>query len=109
MLWLGFAVSLLAWCLLSLGMEKHYAQACAGRYDARRARVWRGLGWALHAAAFAGFAAWKGWEFGPIFWAVVLMLSALAWSLSLTLWPKASAKLVVAVLLSGVATALLLG
>lgn len=109
MLWLGFAVSLLAWCLLSLGMEKHYAQVFAGRYDARRARVWRAFGWALHAAAFAGFAAWKGWEFGPIFWAAVLMLSALAWSLSLTLWPKASAKLAVAVLLSGVATAVLLG
>lgn len=109
MLWLGFAVSLLAWCLLSLGMEKHYAQVFAGRYDARRARVWRAFGWALHAAAFAGFTAWKGWEFGPIFWAVVLMLSALAWSLSLTLWPKASAKLAVAMLLSGVATAVLLG
>lgn len=106
MLWLGFAVSTLAWCLLSLGMEKHHAQVFAARYDARHARVLRGCGWALHAAAFAGFAAWKGWEFGPIFWAAVLMLSALAWSLVLTLWPKASARLAVAVLLGGAVAAL---
>lgn len=109
MLWLGLCVGIAAWCLLSLGLEKHHRQAFAGAFRPKRARAMRAVGWVLLAADFAWFVQGWGWAQGPIFWTAALIVSALAWSLALTLWPKASPKLAFAAALSGLATLVLPG
>ena len=109
MLWLGLCLGVAAWCLLSLGLEKHHQQVFAGAFRPARARALRGLGWALLALDFSLFVYAWGWAQGPIFWTAALIVSALAWTLLMTMAPKASTKVAAAVLLSGVATAALWG
>lgn len=92
MLVLGWCIGIVAWCLLSLGLEKHHQQVFGATFDARRGRALRVAGWALLAIDFALFVTGWGWGQGPIFWVAALILSALAWTLLMTLAPKASTK-----------------
>jgi len=100
MLWLGLCLGIAAWCLLSLGLEKHHQQVFAGAFRPARARALRGAGWALLALDFGLFVWGWGWAQGPIFWTAALIVSALAWTLLMTMAPKASAKVAAAALLS---------
>lgn len=100
MLWLGLCLALAAWCLLSLGLEKHHQQVFAGGFRPARARALRGAGWVLLALDFGLFAYGWGWAQGPIFWTAALIVSALAWTLLMTMAPKASTKVAAAALVS---------
>lgn len=100
MLWLGLCLGVAAWCLLSLGLEKHHQHVFAGGFRPARARLLRGLGWVLLALDFALFVYGWGWSQGPIFWTAALIVSALAWSLLMTMAPKLSIRIAAAALLS---------
>lgn len=102
MLWLGLSLGIAAWCLLSLGLEKHHRQVFANAFDAARARVLRGAGWVLLAVDFGLFVYGWGWAQGPIFWTAALIISALAWSVLMTMLPRASTKIAAVALLSAV-------
>ncbi|KRB02314.1 DUF3325 domain-containing protein [Lysobacter sp. Root690] len=102
MLWLGLSLGIAAWCLLSLGLEKHHRQVFANAFDASRARVLRAAGWLLLAVDFGLFVYGWGWAQGPIFWTAALIISALAWSLLMTMLPRASTKIAAIALLSAV-------
>lgn len=90
MLLSGFCLTLWAWCLLSQGLERHQRTVLATAWSPARRRAARGGGWALLALAFGGFVGWRGWELGPVLWAVALMLAAIAWVLLMTLLPRRS-------------------
>lgn len=100
MLWLGLCLGVSAWCLLSLGLEKHHQQVFARAFRRPVARALRAGGWLLLAANFALFVHGWGWAQGPIFWTAALMVSALAWSVLMTLAPKASTKVAAVAMLS---------
>lgn len=102
MLWSGLSLGIAAWCLLSLGLEKHHQQVLAAAFNAGRARMLRAGGWLLLAANFALFVSGWGWAQGPIFWFAALIISALAWTLLMTMVPKSSTKVAAVALLSGV-------
>lgn len=102
MLWLGLSLGVAAWCLLSLGLEKHHRQVFANAFDASRARALRGAGWLLLAVDFGLFVYGWGWAQGPIFWTAALIISALAWSVLMTMLPRASTKIAAVALLSAV-------
>ena len=102
MLWLGLCLGIAAWCLLSLGLEKHHKQVFAKAFDASRARLLRAAGWLLLAVDFGLFVYGWGWAQGPIFWTAALIISALAWSLLMTMLPRASTKIAAVALLSAV-------
>lgn len=102
MLWLGLSLGVAAWCLLSLGLEKHHRQVFANAFDASRARLLRGAGWLLLAVDFGLFVYGWGWAQGPIFWTAALIISALAWSVLMTMLPRASTKIAAVALLSAV-------
>lgn len=102
MLWLGLCLGIAAWCLLSLGLEKHHRQVFGNAFDATRARVLRGAGWLLLAVDFGLFVYGWGWAQGPIFWTAALIISALAWSVLMTMLPRASTKIAAVALLSAV-------
>lgn len=104
MLWLGLSLGIAAWCLLSLGLEKHHRQLFAGAFNPALARMLRAGGWLLLAANFALFVAGWGWAQGPIFWFAALIVSALAWTLLMTMAPKASTKIAAIAVLSGFAS-----
>ncbi|MEI2456075.1 DUF3325 domain-containing protein [Lysobacter firmicutimachus] len=103
MLWLGLSLGVAAWCLLSRGLEKHHRQVSSAAFVPARARVLRASGWALLALMFAVLVYERGWAQGPIFWFAAMIVSALAWTLLMTMAPKASAKIAVAALLSAFA------
>ena len=103
MLWLGLCLGVAAWCLLSLGLEKHHQQVFAGAFNPLRARVLRAGGWSLLALDFGLFVYGWGWAQGPIFWTAALIVSALAWSLLMTMAPRASTKVAAAAMLSALA------
>ncbi|QWF18566.1 DUF3325 domain-containing protein [Lysobacter capsici] len=102
MLWLGLCLGIAAWCLLSLGLEKHHRQVFASAFDASRARLLRAAGWLLLAVDFGLFVYGWGWAQGPIFWTAALIISALAWSVLMTMLPRASTKIAAVALLSAV-------
>jgi hypothetical protein len=102
MLWLGLCLGIAAWCLLSLGLEKHHRQVFANAFDATRARLLRAAGWLLLAVDFGLFVYGWGWAQGPIFWTAALIISALAWSVLMTMLPRASTKIAAVALLSAV-------
>lgn len=82
-LFCGFALCVAAWLLLSLGLPKHF-QALRGRAPSEREmRMLRGTGWITLAISLALFVTDRGWEYGPVFWFAVLMLTAVAWTLTL--------------------------
>lgn len=103
MLWLGLCLGVAAWCLLSLGLEKHHRQVFATAFNAGRARALRGGGWVLLAVDFSVFVYGWGWAQGPIFWVEALIVSALAWAVLMTMAPKASTKVAAAAMLSALA------
>ena len=84
MLAIGIALTLAAWCLLSLGLPRYHQQALRRPLPARRARTLRAGGWMLLAVSAVWFITTQGWEFGPVFWLAALMLTGLTWSLVLT-------------------------
>ncbi|MBX9403967.1 DUF3325 domain-containing protein [Lysobacter sp. BMK333-48F3] len=100
MLWLGLSLGVAAWCLLSLGLEKHHGQVSTAAFVPARGRVLRAVGWALLALMFAVLVYERGWAQGPIFWFAAMIVSALAWTLLMTMAPKASVKVAAAALLS---------
>ncbi|MGO1069338.1 DUF3325 domain-containing protein [Lysobacter sp. CA199] len=100
MLWFGLCLGVAAWCLLSLGLEKHHQQVFAWPFNPSRARWLRAAGWLLLAVDFALFVSGWGWAQGPIFWFATLIVSALAWTLLMTMAPKASTKVAALVVLS---------
>lgn len=102
MLWLGLSLGIAAWCLLSLGLEKHHRQVFANAFDTARARLLRAAGWLLLAVDFGLFVYGWGWAQGPIFWTAALIISALAWSVLMTMLPRASTKIAAIALLSAV-------
>lgn len=80
----GAVLILVAWGLLALSMDKHHEGLLGRRMPRGRARGWR-LGAAVAlVASLACFIGTLGWEQGPVFWTVALMLGALAAALALT-------------------------
>lgn len=74
-------LGLVGWALLSLGLPKHH-RALRGRDPApAERRAWRSGGWLALLAMFAVCVAARGWEFGLVYAGVLMMLTALAWSL----------------------------
>ena len=101
MLWLGLGLGVAACCLLRLGLEKHHGQVSTAAFVPARGRVLRAAGWALLALMFAVLVYERGWAQGPIFWFAAMIVSALAWTLALTLVPRLSVRLAGAALLGG--------
>ena len=104
MLLSGFCLTLWAWCLLSLGLERHQRTVLATPWSPAQRRAARSGGWALLALALAVFVGWRGWELGPVLGASALMLAALAWVLLMTLLPRGSLAVCAAVSLLGLAS-----
>ncbi|MGH8078993.1 MAG: DUF3325 domain-containing protein [Lysobacter sp.] len=99
-MWLGWCLGVAAWGLLSLGLEKHHQHVFANAFKPARAKAMRAGGWALLAVDFGLFVSGWGWAQGPIFWTAALIVSALAWSLLMTMAPKASIKIAAAAMVS---------
>lgn len=74
----------LAWYLLILAVPRHQPVLLGKPLAPGRARAARIAGWVALVASLAGFVQAIGWEQGPVFWAAVLMLAAIAWVLLLT-------------------------
>ena len=75
---------LAAWAALSLAVEKHFRALRRRVPTVRERKRLRIAGWSALLAACATCIAAHGWEFGPVYALVLLMLTALAWSLWLT-------------------------
>lgn len=75
----GLAIS--AWSALSHAQPRHHRSAFGGEGGLLRRRLFRTAGWALLAAAFAVSVVDRGWEFGPVIWAVLLCIGATIWVL----------------------------
>jgi len=77
------ALIFVGWAALCFAQSRHHYDAF-GRFAgaARRRAFVVGGGFAL-AAAFAWLVVTDGWEFGPVRWAALLCLCALAWVLLL--------------------------
>lgn len=81
MIALVFAVNLIGWALLALGLPAHH-RAWFGAAPARwRLRLLRTAGWACLPMAWALAVVQQGYELGSVLWAATLMLAALAWAL----------------------------
>jgi hypothetical protein len=79
-------VSLLAldyagWCLLCLGLPRHYRQHFGREPSAGLARLLRGGGWAVSLAALVLAVHALGAAFGAVAWTAAWMLAAIAWVL----------------------------
>ena len=83
MIALTIVLSILAWAMLSLAMPKH-GNAILNRelHEAGRRRLQR-LGILLLFISAYAVIAEKGWEFGPVYWIGIIMLTALLWVLVL--------------------------
>lgn len=90
MLWIGLCITLWAWCLLSLGLPRHHQAVFLRPPTPARRRALRIIGWALLGVGFAWFVGGEGWELGATSWSAALMLSAIAWVLSMALAPRRS-------------------
>jgi hypothetical protein len=84
MMVLVFALSLLAWALLALGLPRHHGAWFGKPPTPMRRRTFRGLGWAGLPLGWALAVSLRGYELGSVLWAVLLMLAALAWALLMT-------------------------
>ncbi len=86
MMLLALTLSFSAFTALSLAMEKHQhdLHGKAAATPARRV-LWRVLGWALLAAAFALCVADHGWAMGPVLWLGAMTLAGV--TLSFGLYP----------------------
>ena len=81
MITMVFALNLLAWALLALGLPGHH-RAWFGRVPTPgRRRLLRGLGWICLPAGWLLAVVLRGYELGSVLWAVLLMLAAMAWTL----------------------------
>ena len=80
-----FILSLLAWALLALGLPRHHAAWFGPAPAVARRRVFRVLGWSGLPLGWWLAVAGQGYELGSVLWAVLLMLSALAWALLMSL------------------------
>ena len=85
MIGLVFVVSLLAWALLALGLARHHTAWFGPAPAVARRRVYRALGWSGLPLGWWLAVAGQGYELGSVLWAVLLMLSALAWALLMSL------------------------
>lgn len=88
--WVGLCLLLWAWCLSSLGLPRYHAAVFPRPLPPATLRLLRTLGWGLMSAGLAWFVAWKGWSVGLVFGSAVLMVSAIAWVLSLALLQRRS-------------------
>lgn len=101
MIAVGLCVMLWGWCLLSLGLARHYDAVFSRGAQVARLRAMRATGWACLLLGLAWFVVARGWVQGPIFAAAALMVAAVAWVLLMTLWPRRSVAAVA--VLSGLA------
>ncbi|UMY17368.1 DUF3325 domain-containing protein [Methylobacterium organophilum] len=74
---LNLGLSFAALAALCLSMNRHHAEALAGRPSPGRVRVLRLAGWAGIAASFAVAVLREGWNFGPVQWLGALTGAAL--------------------------------
>ncbi|WP_374605386.1 DUF3325 family protein [Arenimonas sp.] len=76
-----FALNLLAWALLALGLPGHHRAWFGRPLSPVRRRVLRTLGWLCLPAGWGLAVVLRGYELGSVLWAASLMLAALAWAL----------------------------
>lgn len=81
---LALLLAFAAWVTLSLGLPKHQTAALGHMLAPAASRRLRLLGWVLLAADLALLVALRGWELGPVLWACLLIVTAIAWTLLLT-------------------------
>jgi hypothetical protein len=84
MVWIGTLFVVVGWCLVALSMATHQMTVFGRMLAARSSRLARASGFGCMAIAFALFARVQGWEQGPVFWTLAVMLGALATGLGLT-------------------------
>lgn len=77
-------LGLAGWAALSLGLPKHFRVLRGRDPGSTERRSLRTFGWLALIAIFAVSFAAHGAEFGSVYAVLLLMLTALAWSLWLT-------------------------
>lgn len=92
MIALTVLLSLLAWAMLAMAMPKHGQAILKRPIGKTTLRALRWSGFSLLLLGFAVVVAGAGWEFGAVYWLGIIMLSAIAWVLLLTLATPAPAK-----------------
>jgi hypothetical protein len=75
------ALDYAGWCLLCLGLPRHYHQHFGREPAPGLARLLRGGGWAVTLAALLLALRLQGAAFGTVAWCAAWMLAALAWVL----------------------------
>lgn len=85
MIALTVLLSILAWAMLSMAMPKHGRAILKRPISDALVRVLRWAGFCLLLLGFAVVVAGAGWEFGAVYWLGIIMLTAIAWALLLTL------------------------
>lgn len=73
-----------AWVALSLGLPRYQAAAFGHVLTPSASSRLRVLGWTMLAADLLLMVALRGWELGPILWACLLIVTAIAWTLLLS-------------------------
>lgn len=77
-------LSMLAWAVLSVSMPKHGNALLKRQLREAGQRRLRWFGISLLGIGAYALIAEHGWEFGPVYWLGVIMLSALLWVMILT-------------------------
>ena len=77
-------LGLVAWATLSLGLPKHFRGLLGRDPSLGERKFLRAIGWCTLVAMCAACVAAYGWEFGSVYAAVLMMLTALAWALWMT-------------------------
>ena len=85
-------LGLVAWATLSLGLPKHFRALLARDPSLGERKFLRAIGWSTLVAMCAVCVAAYGWEFGSVYAAVLMMLTALAWALWMTRMTHVRAK-----------------
>ena len=84
MIALTVVLSILAWAVLSVAMPKHGDAVLKSRISESVKRRLRWTGMLLLFIGAYALIVEHGWEFGPVYWLGVIMLTAIAWVLMLT-------------------------
>ncbi|THU05113.1 DUF3325 domain-containing protein [Lampropedia puyangensis] len=84
----SFILSLAAWTVIALSMQRHHADFVATEWPATKLRAWRIAGWLLLIAS--AVPCWLHWSPSVAIaaWLGLLTLSAITLGLSLTYLPK---------------------